>query len=283
MAMVVSILAVPSTGNALTATSGQLVAYWAFEETSGVRYDSTENNNDLTDNNTVLYGTGIIGNAADFEASNSERLTIEDASQTGLDITNDRTWCWWSEIETAGEMWTIGKWSSGYYMGWQNIGGIKLMFNTTNDTNDTYVLQDTVGWHFYCITYDLSAGTSQAYENGVSAGTGSGGNTSGLDNANTFVIGNYTSTSGSYDGLLDEVSVWSTILSTDDIQALYNSGVGLAYADLFGSTSTTSTSTATTTSTVDVEELKWVLELYLAIFTFLIFTYVGYRFTKLFL
>ena len=42
-----------------------LVSYWALDETSGTRYDS-HGSNDLTDNNTVGYTTGVQGNAADF-------------------------------------------------------------------------------------------------------------------------------------------------------------------------------------------------------------------------
>ena len=51
-----------------------LLAFWKMAETSGTRYDETANNEDLTDNNTVSYATGKVGNAADFEASNNEYL-----------------------------------------------------------------------------------------------------------------------------------------------------------------------------------------------------------------
>ena len=48
-----------------------------MNEASGTRMDSFKNSYDLTDNNTVLSGTGKIGEkAADFERTNSESLTI---------------------------------------------------------------------------------------------------------------------------------------------------------------------------------------------------------------
>ena len=57
--------------------SGSIVSRWFLDEQSGTRSDNTSTN-DLTDNNTVLFGTGISEagasstDAADFEADNSE-------------------------------------------------------------------------------------------------------------------------------------------------------------------------------------------------------------------
>lgn len=71
---------------------------WHLSESSGVRYDSTGNNNDLTDNNTVASSTsGKVGTCADFELDNSESLSIADASVTGLEMSGAggfsiRTW-----------------------------------------------------------------------------------------------------------------------------------------------------------------------------------------------
>jgi len=56
---------------------------WPLDETSGVRYDSSDKGNDLSDINTVGYDTGVIGNAAKFIKANSERL------QTSKDIFTD--------------------------------------------------------------------------------------------------------------------------------------------------------------------------------------------------
>ena len=53
----------PDTGSSLTTN---LISYWKLDETSGTRVDSV-GNNDLTDNNTVLYGAGKQGNGADLE------------------------------------------------------------------------------------------------------------------------------------------------------------------------------------------------------------------------
>ena len=76
---------------------------WHLNEASGTRADSTSGNNDLTDNNTVASAAGKFGNAADLERSNSEKLTITDAAQTGLDpVGNLITFGAWVKPESVG-------------------------------------------------------------------------------------------------------------------------------------------------------------------------------------
>lgn len=60
------------------AYASSVSAYWPLYESSGTRTDRTANSNDLADNNTVLGGTGKIGNASDFEFDNDEFLDISD-------------------------------------------------------------------------------------------------------------------------------------------------------------------------------------------------------------
>ena len=52
-----------------------LVSWWKLDEESGTRADAVGTNHH-TDNNTVGYASGKIGNAANFVAANSESLTL---------------------------------------------------------------------------------------------------------------------------------------------------------------------------------------------------------------
>ena len=66
-----------------------LIAHWNLDEASGTRVDA-KGGNDLTDNNTVTQATGIVSNAGQFTAANSEYLSIADnaALSTGdIDFT----------------------------------------------------------------------------------------------------------------------------------------------------------------------------------------------------
>lgn len=60
-----------------------LISWWNLDEESGVRYDA-HGTNHLTDNNTVLYAAGKVGNAAQFVQSNSEFLSIVDNPSISL-------------------------------------------------------------------------------------------------------------------------------------------------------------------------------------------------------
>jgi len=274
MVMAVSILSVPLTGNALTATSTQLVSYWDCEETSGVRVDS-HGTNDLTDNNTVGYSaSGKIGNACLFVPANSEYLSRADASLTGIALDSPWTLVNWVYLENVPASYSVffSKDTKAYFI--NSAGKLKHDFSSSWEDPSTFTL-DT--WVMVSIVYD--GDSTKIYYNTTEKNDSSG---TVADNTNPIYFGAYVGPQLYHDGMMDEISWWNTALSSSDITELYNSGAGLSYADFFP-TSTTSTSTATTTSTVDVEELKWVLELYLAIFMFLVFTWLGYRFTKFFI
>lgn len=291
MLMVVS-MSVPLIGNAETILddySTSLISYWSLDETSGVRED-LHGTNDLTDNNTVLYTTGKIENGSDHVASASEYLSITDASQSGLDISSDFTIAGWIYPDTVAQDGIVGKHTEssgeyGYSIGWLNAGtghfAVAISSSCTSRTLSAVSAGSaftTGSWQHFAIVYDASAGSVTAYKNAVAGSPTTGFPTSICDNTQPFVLGlDYTQTQY-LDGGLDEVGVWSRVLSGTEITGLYNSGDGIPY-----SVSTTSTSTSTTTTTVDFDELKWTLELYLALFTFLIFTYIGYRFAKIFI
>jgi hypothetical protein len=92
-------------------------------------------------------------------------------------------------------------------------------------------------WAFVCATSD---GTNQiVYLNGSSDGTGS---RAVLTNADTIAIGrrNYPSAEGYFDGLIDEVAIWSRALTSDEVTSLYNSGDGITYPFSVSSTFTAS-------------------------------------------
>lgn len=295
--MVASMSLVPLTGNA-TIVSDDVISWWDCEETSGVRYDSnTTNSNDLTDNNTVGYSTGIVGNGCDFEKDNSESLSISDANQSGLDITGDHTISVWVKPETACpnfDMPILGKYAGsgdqrGYLIGC-DPNSINLYHSSlgTDPSTQFAFITNTLGvatWHH--IVYTYTAGASEVitlYEDAISIGSDDTYAQSIFNNSAAFYIGYNADVSQTYfDGLIDEIVIFDRVLTTDEIDDLYNAGSGVTYDDLF-TTSTTSTSTATTTtSTTDVSELIWVMELYLSVFMYLIFTYIGYRFTKMFI
>ena len=217
-----------------------LVSYWDFEETSAgtaqVDRRDRHGSNDLTDNNTTASATGKIGNGADFERSNNEYLSISDGSQTGLDITTDRSFNFWFKFEDTSTQSFITKWGAndGFWIDWLNDN--TLRFRTSSDGSSAYT--STVSWtptastwYMITYTYDMSAGEVKFYVNGSQQGSTQTGHDTTVNNSTeTFRVGN-NSGSGYLDGLMDELGVWDKILTSTEVSDLYNSGNGLPYSD----------------------------------------------------
>jgi hypothetical protein len=233
------------------ALTDSLVSYWELEETSGTRVDS-HGSNDLTDNNTVGSATGKQGNGADFERDNSELLSITDAAQSGLDITGNMTISLWMKPETlpsttsgSVEYYFVSRYDStsggwAWRTLWQTSSTLNRVFlsTSTNGTTATNGIVDTSGlssagvWYF--LTFVKSSTTFTMYINGSSVGTATV--TSSIYNGNdNFAIGaNSNGNSGFFDGIIDEVGIWSRALTSSEVSELYNSGAGLSYAGLTG-------------------------------------------------
>jgi hypothetical protein len=226
-----------------------LVAYWKLNETSGTRADQTANGNTLQDNNTVLYGTGKIDNAADFEATNTEYLSIAHGSQTGLELTNnDMSFSFWVNLETAVSASAVtifskntGGAGNGYYcQHYTNAGSDKVWFTWENGSSDQAAAVMALGtgtWHHIVVTVDVSASGAGIlfYLDGsaVTPVNVSGSNTTTSAGTRNFTMGGAAS-AGSFDGLIDEFGVWDRVLTSGEVTTLYNSGNGLTYPEVSG-------------------------------------------------
>lgn len=222
------------------ALADNLVAYWPCDEASGDLLDA-HGANDLTDNNGVSSATGKVGNARDFEVSNSHRFTLADNADVSLgDI--DCTICLWFNAESFDTSfpvmlakddtsspeyrlwlssntptWTV--WSSGGGMGRTDVAWGSSVSTGT--------------WYFVAVKHDAAAN-----EIGISLNGGSWvttGHSGGIQNGTcNFVVGNRASFDLNWDGLLDEIGLWKRVLSLAEVQDLYNSGSGRNYAYITG-------------------------------------------------
>ncbi|MCK5021433.1 MAG: LamG domain-containing protein [Candidatus Peribacteraceae bacterium] len=221
-----------------------LISYWELNEESGQRFDR-HGSNDLKDNNSVLYGTGKQGNAANFEADNSEYLSHADNADLSFGD-EDFTIGTWVKLETVGvDRPIVTKYDTGlnnreYSLLYQHSSTRFGFWISNNGTDWITELADELGapdagtWYFIVAWHDSVANTlniqvnngtpdSQAYSNGCN------------DNVTGFKIGGGTyngSASGYCDGLIDEVGVWNRVLTSDERTALYNGGAGVSYDDL---------------------------------------------------
>lgn len=234
-----------------------LISHWELEEASGTRIDS-HGSNDLTDNNTVGSATGIQGDGADFEENNDEYLSITDASQTGLDLSGDFSVSAWINLEklpstaTKQSMGIVSKSNSGtnnvaYHINFNdfdndleiNISGDGTFSNRNSmRTASPFVTSGELGnWIHVLVTYDVSAENITLYKNGTDTGDStsiSGTGVTTIKNSSVpFVIGrgNQNDTTAYFDGVIDEVTIWSRELSASEVTDIYNSGDGIPYEE----------------------------------------------------
>lgn len=225
--------------NEVYKNDANLRGLWLLEETSGVRYDYTANDNDLTDNNTVGYSADSQEGdySADFENSNDEYLSITDGDQTGLDVTGDFTICCWIKPESLTDATghnLVAKYDTASnqrsYNFWllKATGGYYPRLNVSSDGSG-YAAADadtpvTAGsWVHLAAVYN---GTDlRIYRNG-SLDITPVSYSSGIHNGTAeFRLGRHSSSAYPYDGLLDEVAIFDRALSADEIISIYNYGV----------------------------------------------------------
>lgn len=219
-------------GTAVSSLNTSLISYWKLDEASGTRVDSepTGTPQDLTDNGTTGSNPGIIDDAGQFTAANNEFLSRADSADLSVgDI--DFTVAAWVYLDTKPSPGNIiSKGASVYrirYFGgatdrFQWIVGVSAAQADANNFGSP----STATWYLIIAWHD--AANNQI---GISVNNGTP-NTAALvggatDTTADFNIGSLdSSTSGEWDGRIDEVGFWKKVLSADERTELYNAGVG---------------------------------------------------------
>lgn len=181
----------------------------------------------------------------DLESGSSQRASIADASQTGLDLSGDHSVAFWTNFESTpasgDQMMWLSKWNAGtgdrsYQYGMFNDGGtLKVQATLSPDGANG----ETVRWawtpststqYHIAVTCDISQAVASQWElfiNGASQGNGSviSDQTAGAiyNGAADFSIGSLNNGSAAYfDGLIDEVVITSDIMTQQEVSDLYS-------------------------------------------------------------
>ena len=210
-----------------------LVSYWPLNEQSGTRYDAV-GSNDLTDNNTVGFAAGKSGNAASFVNANNESLSLTGGNFDSPDYSisfwhkPSTVGSTYSFLVTLGDAWNaqIGlvayRYEDDLYVGSGKDGsGFQAATALQALTDDA--------WHHVVIWFDSSDSKAKMQING-----GSVLETAALDgprfNATKFRISQEPAGTGfAIDGEMDEVAIWSRVLTEDERAELYALGAGKFY------------------------------------------------------
>jgi hypothetical protein len=211
-----------------------LVAYWNMNETSGTRADSHTSSLDLTDNNTVAYVAGKVGNAAHFDDANSEYLSRADCDDLGVAGDTDFTFAFWfNQLDQWTTDYWITKYQGGgtnndeYYIAWSGEKPTFLVRGTDNSTQ-TVAWGSKLGvatWYF-CVCW--RDGTNIYIDiNDSGSEVSAAWSTNQKNSTQDFYMGRLGGTYAEF--YLDEVGFWKRVLSAAERTELYNSGNGTTY------------------------------------------------------
>jgi len=216
-----------------------MISYWRLDETAGTAYDDSYDGNDGDGSvSTPTPAAGIVGGAQDFNGT-SDRITVND--DPSLDWASDASftvemWAKFTNVSTRNKV-MIGRddGGGGYPHWWvggaQNTGlGLFVLYDTnhngTSITGSTALNDDQ--WHHIVAVRDESVDRIRLYVDGAKEDSASHDYTAGFEASTTLGIGYmaYAGTPGYfYDGLLDEIALYSRALSDVEIYQHYVNGL----------------------------------------------------------
>lgn len=208
-----------------------LASHWKFDEASGNALDAWGSNT-FTDNNTVGSAAGKISSARDFEDGNSEYF-----SNSGWTWSTEWTVAFWLKIESLPGSYaglftrdnngspraqsTIYLKSDGRLAAY--VDGTGAFFDGGGNT----VLSTGV-WYYIVFAYSTAAGIQVWINNVIDIDT-TDSYTPRTDAALTEIGRDAFNASRYFDGLIDELSVWSRVVTSAERAELYNAGEGLDF------------------------------------------------------
>lgn len=207
--------------------------------TSILSYYKFENNvvDELGANNGVDSGSddaaGIVLRGRMFVKASNDYVNI--GSNT-IDLTDgNATWNFWSNLTSIVDNGKIlGSTTTGGYGIYTFSDGRIAFGNIGADEAGPSVMKVlTNKWVMITVTYDASANLVTFYINGTADSGGAKAYSTTFTAGKTYYIGNGYVVGGTYawNGIVDEVGVWTRVLSAGEISLLYNSGNGCAYGN----------------------------------------------------
>jgi len=213
-----------------------LVAHWKLDEESGTRVDE-HSTNDLSDNNTVQFTTGVLGNAARLEAANGEYLDCADNAEISCGTDTPWTIAMWVRPTVAigstvlcaktnsfatqrRSCYMVGT-ASGYLFArvGDNVTYGDAVWGSTLPVDEWHLI---IGYHdpvndVVGISVDGGTPVETAYAEGT------------FDSSYPLLVGALNATTNRFTGDIDSLSLWFRVLTSEERTALYASGAGLDY------------------------------------------------------
>ncbi len=212
----------------LSGSENGLAGYWQFDDaTTGTVQDLTSNNNDAT----LTGGAQVVrtvGPSLSFDGTD-DVVTV-----TGIDSELQNTSFtieFWSHRDATDNAAQIpigiagsqGDDTSFLHFGYTNGTNMRFSFNATGSDNQLDYT-DTGGsldeWAHWAATYDATTNQAKLFKDGVVVGLQTFAND--FDGTGDLTLGNSGNGSQFFDGNLNDVRIWNTVRTDDQIATNYN-------------------------------------------------------------
>ena len=201
-----------------------LVSYYKLDEASGNAADSVGSNNESSSAGKTVGTPALINNGVTMSGSASF-LRFSGTFPSGADPVSIS--CWAKASITTGNrfLFAYGNDASGQMFGVYTNNSSNWWFTSNSGDNDSGVAISTANYQHLVFTDDGT--TQRGYVDGTLRITRTRTLSKGSGN---MVIGNYPGQTGSaFQGIADEMGVWSRALSAAEVTTLYNGGSGLSH------------------------------------------------------
>jgi hypothetical protein len=208
-----------SSGGGGISTTG-LVAHYKFDT---LTLDSSPNGNTLTNFGGVTQAAGLIGEAASLDGADDQVLY---ASPFTFNF-NDSSFTIAMWVNLSDNTHLSGLFGNAVTLGYYNYpsaGDIAFSLQTPPTALTTSVALNNDEWYFLIFQFDAVNNLMGFSVNGGSFVTQAATNT-GLD-GEIAIGGDANDPNHDLAGLMDEVSIWSRLLTPSEIAWLYNGGAG---------------------------------------------------------
>jgi len=216
-----------------------LEGYWRLGEATGTtRYDDSKNGVHLTSNNGVSQQVGMVNNCSGFVSASTQYLSAANTNQLQFLLSTPFTLAAWVKLTNNATTQTlVSKFTASPFRGYMTYvqaGKFKVVLYSTSTASKILAANAVITnavWHFLVGTHD-GTGTTNGLKvwvdgtNDTTAVPTTAGTLTDINNTAEFNVGVYGSSISPANGLIDEVGVWSRVLTTNEIGKLYRSGLG---------------------------------------------------------
>ncbi len=204
-----------------------LVGYWTFNgaDVSGTTIkDVSGNGNTGTATNGPVPTIGKVGQGYSFDGVD-DYVTLAQSTLSGLTNMTIASWVYLDSIAADRTIVSALKTGTAHY--WSHYvntsGNIEIAYQAGGDCDHIFTTGLSVG-RWYHVTLVKNAGLITAYIDGDSAGSTSESCSGAISNNNGSTRIGSADGGRFMDGRLDEVRIYNKVLTTDEIERLYNLG-----------------------------------------------------------